>query len=199
MSSQRRRTLISSSPHRTHQPSPRTGSPKPSALLDLSKLGERRVEEFMRWAVTGDRPLWLPLAVARREKVLLVAVEWRCWPHPHGHPFGLIELSLGGDWLKWRSFSRRQRDQMMAMLPDREDATDIEHRFGDLLRYRREAAGLTRAELARVAKLSYRTVCNIEIGATMPSLLTMASLRQVAALWPQTERPAECGIGGSEP
>lgn len=29
------------------------GHPKPAALLDLSKPGERFVERFMRWAATG--------------------------------------------------------------------------------------------------------------------------------------------------
>ena len=86
------------------------GHPKPAALLDLHKPGERYVERFMRWAATGPRPLWSPLAVARREKVLLVAVAWREWPHDE--PFGLIEISLAGDGVRWQSFPLDQKHLM---------------------------------------------------------------------------------------
>ena len=195
MSSDSRRTPISRSPRHASPSGLLLGSPKPSALLDLSNPGERRVEAFMRWAATGESPLWSPLAVARRKTVLLVAVAWRNWPHSCGHPFGLVELSLTGEVLKWRSFSRRQRDQMMAMLPDAESATDTTNRFGDMLRYRRESAGLTRMELATAAKLSYRTVCNLEAGTTVPSLLTLACLRQVTALGQLTEPLAVSSSG----
>jgi DNA-binding XRE family transcriptional regulator len=160
----------------------RIGAPKPVALLDLSKPGERRVERFMRWAVADPQRLWSPLAVARREKVLLLAVEWQAWPHSHDEPFGLVELSLCGTELRWRSFLRRQRDRMMALIADGESAEHLSQRFGDMLADRRESAGLTRMELATAAKLSYQTICNVETGRNIPSLQTMACLRQVAAL-----------------
>ena len=65
-----------SSRHRAKSPSsPPRGMPTPSALLDLTKAGERRVEAFMRWAATGTSPLWLPLAVRRRKSAGLTQTE----------------------------------------------------------------------------------------------------------------------------
>lgn len=160
----------------------RLGSSKPVALLDLTKPGERRVERFMRWAVTEPKRLWSPIAVTRRDRVLLLAVEWQTWPHSHDEPFGLVELSLCGERMRWRSFLRRQRDRMMAMIADGESAENLSQRFGDMLAERRESAGLTRMELATAAKLSYQTICNVETGRNIPSMQTMACLRQVAAL-----------------
>jgi hypothetical protein len=118
--------------------------PAACAVLDLTKLGERRVEAFMRWAATCAQPLWSPLAVSRRDNVLLVAVEWR-----RGHiraigHMGLVELSLSGESMCWQSFGRRQRDRVLAMVADGERTQHSSQRFGDVLRQRRESAGLTR-------------------------------------------------------
>lgn len=165
------------------------GFPKPAAVLDLSMPGERRVELFMRWAVSGSQPLWSPLAVARRENVLLVAVAWQSWPHPHDQPFGLVELSLDGQAMSWRMFSGGQKHRMMAMIADGQSAENLSHRFAEVLRHRREAAGLSRMELATAAKLSYQTICNVESGRNMPAPLTVACLRNVEAL----------GLGDLEP
>jgi len=156
------------------------GHPKPAALLDLSKPGERFVERFMRWAATGPRPMWSPLAVARREKVLLVAVAWREWPHDE--PFGLIEISLAGDGVRWQSFPLDQKHRMMAMVSDGKPAADLALTFGEVLRHRREQAGLSRWEVAALAKLSWGTVRNVETGRTAPKQWTIRSLRTIEAL-----------------
>jgi hypothetical protein len=79
-----------------------------SALLDLTKAGERRVEAFMRWAATCAQPLWSPFAVNRRDNVL----ARRCRVANLGHirtigPFGLVELSLSGESMRWQSFGKR--------------------------------------------------------------------------------------------
>ena len=172
-----------SSRHRVNSlSSPPRGMPTPSALLDLTKAGERRVEAFMRWAATCTPPLWLPLAVRRRKKVLVVAVEWRAWPHSHDRPLGLVELSLSGESICWQSFGRRQKDRVLAMVADGERTHHSSQRFGDILRQRRESAGLTQTELASAAKLSTTTIANLESGRNTPAALTVASLRSVAAL-----------------
>ncbi len=172
-----------SSRHRAKSPSsPPRGMPTPSALLDLTKAGERRVEAFMRWAATCAQPLWSPFAVSRRDNVLVVAVEWRAWPHSHDRPLGLVELSLSGESMCWQSFGRRQRDRVLAMVADGERTNHSSQRFGDVLRQRRESAGLTQTELASAAKLSTTTIANLESGRNTPSALTVASLRNVTAL-----------------
>ena len=172
-----------SSRHRAKAPSsPPRSMPTLSALLDLTKAGERRVEAFMRWAATCAQPLWLPLAVNRRDNVLLVAVEWQSWPHSHDRPFGLVELSLSGESMRWQSFGKRQRDRVLAMVADAESASHLSQRFGDVLRHRRESAGLTRMELAAAARLSVTTIANVESGRNIPAALTVACLRRVAAL-----------------
>lgn len=156
------------------------GPPNPAALLDLHKPGERWVERFMRWAATGPRPLWSPLAVARREKVLLVAVAWREWPHDE--PFGLVEISLAGDGMRWQSFPLDEKDRMMRMIPDGKPAAALSLTFGEVLRHHREQAGMSRYEVAALAKLSSGTIRNIETGRTAPHPLTMRCLRAVEAL-----------------
>ena len=172
-----------SSRHRAKSPSsPPRSMPTLSALLDLTKAGERRVEAFMRWAATCAQPLWLPLAVRRRKKVLVVAVEWRAWPHSHDRPLGLVELSLSGESMCWQSFGRRQKDRVLAMVADGEWTHHSSQRFGDVLRQRRESAGLTQTELASAAKLSTTTIANLESGRNTPAALTVASLRNVTAL-----------------
>ena len=136
----------------------------------------------MRWAATCAQPLWSPFAVSRRDNVLVVAVEWRAWPHSHDRPLGLVELSLSGESMCWQSFGRRQRDRVLAMVADGERTNHSSQRFGDVLRQRRESAGLTQTELASAAKLSTTTIANLESGRNTPAALTVASLRSVTAL-----------------
>ena len=156
--------------------------PAPLALLDLTKAGERRVEAFMRWAATCAQPLWSPLAVNRRDNVLLIAVEWQAWPHSHDRPLGLVELSLSGESMRWQSFGKRQKDRVLAMVADGERSGHLSQRFGDILRHHRESAGLTRMALAEAARLSVTTIANVESGRNIPAALTVACLRKVAAL-----------------
>ncbi len=47
------------------------------------------------------------------------------------------------------------------------------------LRALREAAEMTREQLAEAAGLTSRTIAGIELGETLPSLQTLARLRQV--------------------
>ena len=54
--------------------------------------------------------------------------------------------------------------------------------FGTLLRYRREEAHLSRATLAKLAKLSEATIKFIETDRTTPSRMTLLALHSVAAL-----------------
>lgn len=160
---------------------PRT-IPAACAVLDLTKPGERRVEALLRWAATGEKPLWLPLAIRRHDDKLLVAVEWRAWPHLHSHPLGLVELSLTCNELRWQSFGRRQRERLLARLVSEETLDHSAQRFGEILQARREAAGLTQLQVATAARLSSNTIANLESGRNMPTAQTVTALRTVAAL-----------------
>ena len=68
------------------------------------------------------------------------------------------------------------------MVADGERTNHSSQRVGDVLRQRRESAGLTQTELASAAKLSTTTIANLESGRNTPAALTVASLRNVAAL-----------------
>jgi DNA-binding XRE family transcriptional regulator len=151
-------------------------------VLDLTKPGERRVEALLRWAATGEKPLWLPLAIRRHDDKLLVAVEWRAWPHLHSRPLGLVELSLTGNELRWQSFGRRQRERLLARLVSGETMDHSALRFGEILQARREAAGLTQLQVASAARLSSVTIANLESGRNMPTAQTVTALRSVSAL-----------------
>jgi transcriptional regulator with XRE-family HTH domain len=66
---------------------------------------------------------------------------------------------------------------------------DVLEPFGTLLRSRREAAALSRAELARKARLSPSTLEQLERGARRPSRTTLKRLLQVPELaWTPDER-----------
>ena len=156
--------------------------PAACAVLDLTKPGERRVEALLRWAATGEKPLWLPLAIRRHDDKLLVAVEWRAWPHLHSHPLGLVELSLTSNELRWQSFGKRQRERLLARLVSGETMDQTALRFGEILQARREAAGLTQLQVASAARLSSNTIANLESGRNMPTAQTVTALRSVAAL-----------------
>ena len=160
---------------------PRT-MPTACAVLDLTKPGERRVEALLRWAATGEKPLWLPLAIRRHDDKLLVAVEWRAWPHLHSHPLGLVELALTGHDMRWQSFGKRQRERLLARLVSGETMDQTALHFGDILQARREAAGLTQLQVASAARLSSNTIANLESGRNMPTAQTVTALRSVAAL-----------------
>ena len=71
---------------------------------------------------------------------------------------------------------------MMAMISDGKPAADLALTFGEVLRHRREQAGLSRWEVAALAKLSWGTVRNVETGRTAPKQWTIRSLRAVEAL-----------------
>ena len=156
--------------------------PAACAVLDLTKPGERRVEALLRWASTGEKPLWLPLAIRRHDDKLLVAVEWRAWPHLHSHPLGLVELLLTGNELRWQSFGKRQRERLLARLVSGETMDQTALRFGEILQARREAAGLTQLQVASAARLSSNTIANLESGRNLPTAQTVTALRSVAAL-----------------
>lgn len=145
----------------------------------------KRVSVGSKRSCAGRRraqPLWFPLSVSRRDNVLLVAVEWRAWPHSHDRPLGLVELSPSGESIRWQSFGKRQKDRVLAVVANVGSASHLSLRFGDVLRHRRESAGLTRIALAAEARLSVTTIANVESGRNTPAALTVACLRKVAAL-----------------
>ncbi|MFO0655955.1 MAG: hypothetical protein U0787_12870 [Polyangia bacterium] len=132
MSSPRPVTSVSSRKVVDSPSKPPHTMPAACAVLDLTKPGERRVE-VLRWAATGEKPLWLPLAIRRHDDKLLVAVEWRAWPHLHSRcPLGLVELSLTGNELRWQSFGRRQRERLLARLVSGETMDHSALRFGEI-------------------------------------------------------------------
>lgn len=76
-----------------------------------------------------------------------------------------------------------------------ETAKEIPQSFGDLLRQRRESAGLSQTALAKRAKVDRATIRNIEAGHTDPAAGTLRRLRQVAELGLPAE---EQGSGGPQ-
>ena len=84
--------------------------------------------------------------------------------------------------MRWQSFGKRQKDRVLAVVANVGSASHLSLRFGDVLRHRRESAGLTRMALAEAARLSVTTIANVESGRNTPAALTVACLRKVAAL-----------------
>ena len=147
----------------------------------MTRPGERWAQSFMIWAATGARPAWKPLAVARRNDALVVAVEWGTWPHDE-RPYGVVEIALSGDSLRWQSFHIGEKERMLKLVSGGESADGLALSFGDLLRYHREQGGLTRMELAAETGLAYHSIVQIEKGGSTPSLQTLRLLRKVEAL-----------------
>lgn len=154
-----------------------------AAKLDMNREGERWAQNFLIWAATGAHPAWKPLAVARTKDALLVAVEWGTWPHDE-RPYGVVEIALSGDSLRWQSFQIGEKERMLKLVSGGESADGLALSFGDLLRYHREQAGLTRMELAAQTGLAYQGIVQIEKGGSTPSLQTLRLLRKVEALRP---------------
>jgi ribosome-binding protein aMBF1 (putative translation factor) len=164
--------------------SPPRGMPTPSALLDLTKAGERRVEAFMRWAATcATTPLWSAFRgqsakqrACRRCRVAGLATLTRSATGPRrafavGRVHVLAVVRQASERSRAGDGCRRCNARIT-----------VSQRFGDVLRQRRESAGLTQTELASAAKLSTTTIANLESGRNTPAALTVASLRNVAAL-----------------
>jgi ribosome-binding protein aMBF1 (putative translation factor) len=84
--------------------------------------------------------------------------------------------------MRWQSFPLDQKQRMMAMVSDGKPAADLALTFGEVLRHHREQAGLSRWEVAALAKLSWGTIRNIETGRTAPHPWTIRCLRAVEAL-----------------
>ncbi len=161
-------------------------SKRPSIIavkLDMRRPGERWAQSFMIWAATGAHPAWKPLAIARRKDSIVVAVEWGTWPHDE-RPYGLVEIALSGDSLRWESFPIGEKERMLKRVSRGESADELALSFGDLLRYHREQAGITRLELATQTGLTYQGVVRIETGGSTPSLQSLRLLRKVEALLP---------------
>ena len=77
------------------KPRPNT---KPSAVLDLSKPGEKSAHDFLVRATTGRNPLFRALAIRRKGQSLLVAVE------TVNASYLVLRLSLTSNRLTWRYF-----------------------------------------------------------------------------------------------
>ena len=71
---------------------------EPSAVLDLSKPGEKSAHDFLVRATTGRNPLFRALAIRRKGRSLLVCVETiSC-------SYLVLRLSLTSHRLTWRYF-----------------------------------------------------------------------------------------------
>ena len=77
------------------KPRPNT---KPSAVLDLSKPGEKSAHDFLVRATTGRNPLFRAYAIRRKGQSLLVAVE------TVNASYLVLRLSLTSNRLTWRYF-----------------------------------------------------------------------------------------------
>ena len=70
----------------------------PSAVLDLSKPGHRSAHDFLLRATTGRNPLFRALAIRRKGRGLLVAVE------TVNASYLVLRLSLTSQRVTWRYF-----------------------------------------------------------------------------------------------
>ena len=71
---------------------------EPSAVLDLSKPGEKSAHDFLVRATTGRNPLFRALAIRRKGRSLLVCVE------TISLSYLVLRLSLTSNRLTWRYF-----------------------------------------------------------------------------------------------
>ena len=151
------------------------GHPKPAALLDLSKPSERSAHDFLLRATSGSLPLFRLLSMNRRGSSLLIAIE-----SAQGTPF-VLSLSLVKNTLSLREWHRSHADAKQAIAQHCADKPAYVA-FARLLRERREQAGLSRQQLASMAKLSESTVRNLETARVIPLRQTLEILRNVASL-----------------
>ena len=71
---------------------------EPSAVLDLSKPGEKSAQDFLVRATTGRNPLFRAYAIRRKGRSLLVCVE------TVNASYLVLRLSLTSHRLTWRYF-----------------------------------------------------------------------------------------------
>ena len=100
------------SPTRHASPSRRPSvpriAPRLSSLvtLDLSKPGEKRAHDFLRYATNQRDPMWTLLDVQRHANVLLCVVRWVC-PHRNPKPFAVAEVSLIESAVRWKHYATK--------------------------------------------------------------------------------------------
>ena len=82
----------------TSQRMKRRPNTKPSAVLDLSKPGELSAHEWLLRSTTGRKPLFRALAIRRKGRGLLVAVE------TVNNSYLVLRLSLTSQRVTWRYF-----------------------------------------------------------------------------------------------
>ena len=80
----------------TSQRMKRRPNTKPSAVLDLSKPGELSGHEWLLRSTTGRKPLFRALAIRRKGRGLLVAVE------TVNASYLVLRLSLTSQRVTWR-------------------------------------------------------------------------------------------------
>ena len=160
----------------------------PLALLDLGKPGELSAHNFLRRAASGASPLFTVLSMRRRGESLLVAME-----SAQGSAF-VLTLSLVDETMSLRQ-CMSHREAKEALGAERPSVDE----FASLLRARRERAGLSREELADLARLSLGTLRNLETGRVgSPQRWTLRSLLRVEVLrLSPSEMPMARRYGGS--
>ena len=144
-------------------------------MLDLSKPSERSAHDFLLRATSGSLPLFRLLSMNRRGSSLLLAIE-----SDQGTPF-VLSLSLVKNTLSLREWHRSHADAKQAIAQSCADKP-VYVAFARLLRERREQAGLSRQQLADLARLSCSTVRNLETARVIPLRQTLENLRNIASL-----------------
>ena len=164
-------TSVSSRRHALYPKRP----PTIAAKLDLSKPGERSAHDFLVRATSGCLPLFRVLSMNRRGSTLLLAIE-----SAQGSPY-VLSLSLEKTALSLRQWYPSHEAAKEAIATDAADRPTYVA-FAQLLRERREQAGLSRHRLAELAKLSESTVRNLETARVIPLRQTLEILRAVEPL-----------------
>ena len=152
-----------------------SSSPKFAAVLDLGNPGEKSAHDFLVRATSGCLPLFRVLSMNRRGSTLLLAIE-----SAQGSPY-VLSLSLEKTSLSLRQWNPSHEAAKEAIATDAADRPTYVA-FAQLLRERREQAGLSRQKLADMARLSCSTVRNLETARVIPLRQTLEILRAVEPL-----------------
>lgn len=113
-------------------------------------------------------------------------------PNRLGHP-RMSESLFGG------RYTHRRHGRIVALMAKRRGSADIFERFGDALRARREALGLTQEALAEAAAIHRTYLSDVERGTRNVSLLNIERLAAALSIpLPNSSRRwADCADGTS--
>lgn len=113
-------------------------------------------------------------------------------------------LTICRSFMKWRSLRQKLQDsastEPLPSEPTEPQATDptpgpVQH-LGELVRWLREGAGLSRLELAEVTLIAVSTIRNVERGRHIPTAATLRKLQSALCMSALPELAKSAGLTG---